>query len=119
MKAFCVTSGGVGEPLGCLREIIMTHTVADPSELSGSDDNNVSTTLSPHPSDGAPEVVPAADLQAYLEDMILELQQMASRSGQHNVAFQLLEAHKLVLTNRRSGAHCAGGAVAQSGKLAG
>lgn len=43
------------------------------------------------------------DMRAYFADLILELQQMASRSGHHDVASLLLLAYERASSERGSG----------------
>ncbi|MBU1209743.1 MAG: hypothetical protein KJ587_00540 [Alphaproteobacteria bacterium] len=42
-----------------------------------------------------PATAQASDYDNYIADMILELQQMAARSGRHALAERLLSAHEL------------------------
>lgn len=48
----------------------------------------------PSSGDGRGGSVASADVRIYLCDMILELQQLASKAGCHEVAFRLLAAYE-------------------------
>lgn len=53
------------------------------------------TLLSERETDQVENAPDEADYNSYIADMILELQQMAARAGQHALAERLLHAHRL------------------------
>ncbi len=68
---------------------------SDTTELRGAD-HPCNRSLEAAEADGAAGsgTVATQDLKLYLCDMILELQQLASRAGYHEIAFRLLAAYE-------------------------